>query len=166
MRSVVLYLANKIIHCLPETRMFGFKRFLLRVADVKIGLGVKICSSVTIIGNGKLTIGKETWIGPQTLICCSDNVDIGADCDIAPRVYIGDGTHAITPDAKRIAGHDCAIPIKIGNGCWICANASVLPGVEIGDKCIVAAGAVVSKGKFDNFSLIGGIPARLIRKYE
>ncbi len=52
--------------------------------------------------------------------------------------------------------------IKVGRNCWIGAKATFLDGTEIGDGCIVAAGAVV-KGKFPNNVIIGGIPAQIIK---
>lgn len=52
--------------------------------------------------------------------------------------------------------------IKIGKNCWIGAKTTFLDGTEIGDGCIVAAGAVV-KGVFPKNSIIGGIPAKVIK---
>ncbi|MDD3040470.1 DapH/DapD/GlmU-related protein [Bacteroides sp.] len=54
-------------------------------------------------------------------------------------------------------------PIVIGNDCWIGTRVIILPGVEIGDYSIVAAGAVVTKS-FPPYSIIGGVPAKLLKK--
>jgi acetyltransferase-like isoleucine patch superfamily enzyme len=53
--------------------------------------------------------------------------------------------------------------IKIGRNCWIGSNVIITDGVNIGDNCVVAAGAVVTKSFPDN-SLLGGVPAKLIKK--
>ena len=53
--------------------------------------------------------------------------------------------------------------IKIGKNCWIGAKVTILDGVTIGDGCIVAAGAVVNSSFPDN-SVIGGVPARLLKQ--
>ena len=50
----------------------------------------------------------------------------------------------------------------IGSNCWIGAKATILDGVHIGDGCIVAAGAVVTKSFPDNV-IIGGVPAKIIK---
>lgn len=58
-----------------------------------------------------------------------------------------------------------AKPIKIGDDCWLGAGVTVLPGVTIGHGCTIAAGAVVTKDVEDN-CLVGGVPAKLIRKLK
>lgn len=164
MNGLKLYLAGGIIHHLPETRAFGIKRSLYRWAGVKVGNNVRICSSVKIIGAGRLEICDNTWIGPETIISASSTITIGANCDIAPRVFIGDGTHEITPDRDRIADIELCKDIVIGDGCWLCANATISAGVTIGNKCVVAAGAVVTKTIAENKVLIAGVPA-VIKKH-
>lgn len=163
MNSLRLYLVGCFVHHLPETRAFGLKRSLYRWAGAKIGNNVRICSSVKIMGVGQLEIGENTWIGPETFISASSTIKIGANCDIAPRVFIGDGTHELTPDRGRVADIETCHPITIGDGCWICANATIISGVEIGKKCVVAAGAVVVRS-FEEMSIIGGVPAKVIKR--
>jgi acetyltransferase-like isoleucine patch superfamily enzyme len=53
-------------------------------------------------------------------------------------------------------------PVKIGNGVWIGANVTILPGVTVGENAVIAAGAVVTKDVPAN-SIVGGNPARVIR---
>ena len=55
--------------------------------------------------------------------------------------------------------------VIIGEGCWIGEKAIILPGVELGKRCIVAAGAVVTKS-FPAYSLVGGVPAKVLKKYN
>jgi maltose O-acetyltransferase len=55
-----------------------------------------------------------------------------------------------------------AEPITIGSHVWIGAGATVLPGVTIGDKAVIAAGAVVTKDVPES-CLVGGVPAQVIR---
>lgn len=94
--------------------------------------------------------------------CLLVNITIGSNVDIAPMCYIGTGTHEITPRSNKIAGNGYSLPIKIADGCWLCVRSTILPGTQIDKKCIVAAGAVV-KGSYKSLSLIGGIPAKVIR---
>lgn len=165
MNSLKLYIVNKISCLLPETRTFGFKRTLYRWAGAKIGKDVRICSSVKILGVGVLSINDNTWVGPGVIISCSSKITIGANCDIAPCVYIGDGTHKIMADGERVAGDAVTDNIIIGDGSWICVNATILPGVSIGRKCVVAAGAVVTSGSED-MKLLAGVPAKVIKDFN
>lgn len=162
MNSLKLYFVRCLVHHLPETRAFGLKRKLYRWGGVKIGNNVRICSSVKIIGAGQLEIGDNTWIGPETLISASSTVKIGANCDIAPRVFIGDGTHKLTPERNRVADVEICLPINIGDGTWIGAHATIVAGVTLGQKTVVAAGAVVTKS-FEGMNIIGGVPARHLK---
>lgn len=148
---------------LPETRCFGLKRWLLRQSGAIVGHNVRICSSAKFIGSGQLTIGANTWIGHCCLISTSSKITIGANCDLAPNVYIGNGTHRITPDCDRIANIETSEDIVIGNGCWICVNSTILPGVTIGDKCVIAAGAVVTRSYPDELIMLSGIPAHIVK---
>ncbi len=165
MNNLLLFLSKKIFSLIPETSCFGLKRFFLRLAGAKIGKNVRICSNVSIIGNGDLSIGDNTWIGHETIIICSTELKIGANVDIAPRCYIGTGTHEINlnPNEPNVAGKGKSCSIEIGDGCWICACSTLLPGCKIGKQSIIAAGAVV-KGEVGCRELWGGALARFIRK--
>ena len=165
MNSLKLYIVSKITSCLPETRAFRFKRILYRWAGAHVGEGVRICSSVKILGIGELYINDNTWVGPGTVIFCSSKITIGANCDIAPCVYIGDGSHKISLEGERIAGEDTSDNIIIGDGCWLCVNSTILSGVLLGRKCVVAAGAVVTAGS-DDMKLLAGIPAKIIKDFK
>lgn len=56
-------------------------------------------------------------------------------------------------------------PVHIGNNVWIGSNVTVLPGVSIGDGAVIAAGAVVTKD-VEAYTVVGGVPAKLIRHIE
>jgi acetyltransferase-like isoleucine patch superfamily enzyme len=163
MRTSFLYLYNFLNIFLPDTKFFKFKVFILKLAGADLGQNVKICSSAKILGNGKLAIGNNTWIGHECLIICSSNITIGSDVDIAPRVYIGTGTHIVDVNSNNVAGKGISKDVVIGDGCWIGVNSTILPGVSIEEKVIVAAGSVVTKDIL-TLNLVGGVPAKLIKK--
>ena len=89
-------------------------------------------------------------------------------------IFIGDGAlighnvvlatlnHAKSPDNRATM---IPSPIHIGRNVWIGSNATVLPGVTIGDRAIVAAGAVVTTDVPEN-TIVGGVPARIIRTIQ
>ncbi len=114
------------------------------------GKNIHIGSNFT--GNYNLTILdiREVWIG--------DNVMIG------PNTLISTVNHPMTPMGRR-KHLGIAKPVHIGNDVWLGGNVTILPGVHIGDNVVVAAGAVVTKDVPAN-TLVGGVPARVIRTLE
>lgn len=89
---------------------------------------------------------------------------IGDYVMIGPHTLIATVNHPISPMGRR-KYLSVAKPVTIGNDVWIGGNVTILPGVTIGNNVIVAAGAVVTKDVPDN-SLVGGVPAKLIRTIE
>ena len=65
----------------------------------------------------------------------------------------------------RLTASNAGMPITIGNDVWIGGNSTILPGVTIGDGAVVAAGAVVTKDVEPN-TIVGGVPAKVIKKIE
>lgn len=162
MKTHFLFFINFFKIFIPETRCFGVKRILYRMAGVQIGKNVRICSSAKITGNGSLSIGDNTWIGHEALIISSSSIRIGKNIDIAPRVYIGTGTHKIDLSTPNIAGDGFSLDITIKDGSWIAANSTILPGVVLGPKTIVAAGSVVVSDT-PEYVLVGGVPAKILK---
>ncbi len=162
-RSSRIYIVSKLFQLIPETRGFALKARLLKWAGVELGREVRVCSSVTILGSGSLAIGDRTWVGHQSLIVSTCSVKIGKDVDIAPRVYIGTGTHQLDAFGPRSAGAGMSQAVVIGDGAWLSAGCMVLPGVTVGKKAVVAAGAVVAKDIAAR-TIVGGVPARIIKE--
>jgi len=157
-----LILVNALLAILPPTRMFGLKRALVRFAGASVGRGAKICSGTRIHMSGELTIGANTWFGLYgKIIGGASPVRIGADCDIGPQVLICTGTHEINPGEGRAAGAGRSAPIRIEDGVWIGARATILGGTTLGKGAIVAAGALVNRD-IEPGSIVAGVPARVV----
>lgn len=88
------------------------------------------------------------------------HIYIGSNCHIAPNVGIITTNHDVNEPNKHAPGED----IVIGDNCWIAMNAVVLPGVTLGNNTVVAAGAVVTKSFPDGHCVIGGVPAKVIKR--
>ena len=112
--------------------------------------------------NGKnIHVGNNFLANYNVTILDIREVFIGNDVMIAPNVLITTVNHPLNPAGRR-KHLGIAKPVKIGNDVWIGANVTILPGVEIGNNVVIAAGAVVTKNIPDN-SLVGGVPAKLIK---
>jgi acetyltransferase-like isoleucine patch superfamily enzyme len=88
-------------------------------------------------------------------------IAIGDYTQIAPNVVIVSANH--DPYDSRL---HIAKPISIGRYCWIGAGVKIMPGVELGDWTVVAAGAVVTKSFQYGHCIIGGVPASIIKDLE
>jgi len=83
---------------------------------------------------------------------------LGARCFIGgPDLKVGKGTFI-----NYMCYFNTVGSVTIGNGCWICTRAIILPGVKIGDGCIIAAGSVVTEDCEPNY-LYAGVPVVKIR---
>ena len=121
-------------------------------AYIRIGNNVGM-SGVTIYARKGIEIGENTAIGGNTKILDNDFHPIEAEARNKLLADKNGGDSDLVP----------AKPIKIGKNCFIGCNAIILKGTELGDGCVVGAGAVVS-GKFEANSVIAGNPARVIKK--
>ena len=121
-------------------------------AYIRIGNNVGM-SGVTIYARKGIEIGENTAIGGNTKILDNDFHPIEAETRNKLLQDKNGGDSDLVPSK----------PIKIGKNCFIGCNAIILKGTELGDGCVVGAGAVVS-GKFEPDSVIVGNPARAIRK--
>lgn len=164
--SVRRYIISLAFAWLPPTRLFGFKRLMLRAASVDLQRDTQCNSRLAILGGGEISIGAATWVGFDVLMSvpAPARLDIGANCDIAPRVQFVCGSHTIG-NARRRAATGSSENIIIGAGTWIGSGAIILGGAEVGYGCIIAAGAIVRKGYYHSNSLIAGNPAKVIKGY-
>lgn len=99
---------------------------------------------------------------PGQYIQAMNGIYIGANVRMAPGVKIISANHNLT----NFNIHDPADPIEIGDNCWLGANSVILPGVKLANHIIVAAGAVVSKSIEESDVIIGGVPAKIIKKIK
>ena len=109
-----------------------------------------------------ISVGKNVFINSGCRFQDQGGITIGDGALIGHNVVLATLNHDIDP-RKRSTMHSA--PIVIGKNVWLGANATVLPGVIIGDGAIIAAGAVVTKNVPPNV-IVGGVPAKVIKKIE
>jgi acetyltransferase-like isoleucine patch superfamily enzyme len=126
--------------------------------------GIIECTGVIRELGEELVIGENVGIAANAFISVRGKVEIGNNTICGPNLSI----HAENHNYK-----DVNIPIrlqgatrkgiKIGEDCWIGTNVTILDGVTIGDKSIIAAGAVITKD-IPDLVIAGGIPAQIIKE--
>ena len=152
------FLINKI-YVGTKPKYFEKKRKCLLSLGYKIGENTKVVGPIECTGH--LEIGKNCWIGKNLKVNGNGSVIIGDNCDIAPEVTFQTGGHLIGSPERR-AGIGQIYHQRVGNGTWIGGRVTILNNAKIGNSCVVAGCACVTKDPGDNV-LVGGVPARLIR---
>lgn len=109
---------------------------------------------------GDVKVGKNTWIGPFTILDGSGGLVIGNNCSISAGVQIYSHDSVKWATSGGSASYEYARTI-IGNNCYIGPNTIISKGVELGDDCIVGANSFVNKS-FAGKSKIAGSPAKII----
>ncbi|AWW32633.1 sugar O-acetyltransferase [Echinicola strongylocentroti] len=109
--------------------------------NIHAGDGVFINFDAVILDGAKVTIGRKTLL--------------------APGVHIYTARHPLQVEERR-EWEDCR-PVTIGEECWIGGHVTICPGVTIGDRAVIGAGAVVTKD-IPADTLAVGNPAKVIRK--
>ena len=157
---IVLYeTLMQVVLLLPRFRLTNWlKARYMRAFGAKIGRRPVLYSGIWIMPLRGLTLGDDVDLARGTLITTGGTVTIG------DRTLIGYGARILSANHRRTSqgvfgtGHEFAA-VRIGSDVWIGAGATVLPGVEIGDRAVVAAGAVVTRAVPAGV-LVAGVPAR------
>ncbi len=125
-----------------------------------------------------IAVGRNTFVGGQSLVDCVANISIGDDVLISHGCLIADSdNHNIhyrvrqkdLRDWRDNQDHDWSttqtVPVRIENGSWIGARAIILKGVTVGEGAVVAAGSVVTRN-VPPYTVVAGNPAKVVRDIE
>lgn len=162
--------------CLRTRRMYQrtkFGRGASADALCSFEEGVVVHNNVLL---SRVTVGAYSYIADDSVLW---NCTIGRFCSIGPEARIGLGTHPVRNMISTYPGFysgrgsapisfyvDASViehqDITIGNDVWIGARSILMDGISVGDGAVVAAGAVVTRN-VSAYSIVGGVPARVIR---
>ena len=106
-------------------------------------------------------IGKGSFINHNAYLMDGGRITIGEHCFIGPNCGMYTAIHAYDAQ-QRNAGMEKALPIVIGDSCWIGADVKIMPGVTIGKNTIIGAGSIVTKDIPSNVIALGN-PCRVHR---
>ena len=162
--TIMGFFVNHIFNLPP------FRKYFLILLGAKVGKE-SILMNVKFInwhygGPGVLKIGNECFIGDETLIDLYDQVHLEDQVTIAQRVTIlthqnvGYKDHPLQKHFPKFSK-----PVTFKKGSVVGAGSIVLSGVTVGKESFVAAGSVVTKN-VPTRTLVGGVPAKVIRKIE
>ena len=139
----------------PSYRQYLEQLFLRKLDDVTIltpfycDMGIRV------------RLGSQVFINDNVNLIAGGGIEIHDGVLIAPRVCIATVNHDVNDRHRFFTYHK----VVIRKNAWICTNATICPGVTIGENSIVAAGAVVTRDVPENV-IVGGNPAVIIRRLE
>ncbi len=159
--AVTLELNIFILHCIGFLPSHGIRRFFYRISGMSIGQGTSIHMGARFYNPENIEIGDDSILGEGVLLDGRDRLIIGNHVAIASEVMVYNAEHAIHSEHF----HPITAPVTVEDYVFIGPRAIILPGVTIGKGAVVGAGAVVTKD-VSPFTLVGGVPARVISKRQ
>lgn len=155
---------EQVIFDLPVNDLTNrIKQSVLRRRGVGSGSNYRIGRGLMV--HGKVSIGTNFSCNRNVMIAATgkQRIRIGDYCLLGPNVVIRGANHGFeVRDVPMQCQPKTSLEIVIENDVWIGANCVVLGGAHIHEGCIVAAGAVVTKGHYPAYSILGGVPAKII----
>ncbi|PLR30945.1 hypothetical protein CYR23_16930 [Chimaeribacter arupi] len=159
--------ANRVRIDSSASVFFGPDNVLTLKPGVSIGKGSVITCSDEMAKKGvrsRIVVGEDTAINEYNNIRASGGeIIIGKKCIISQYVSMIASNHEIntTEYMKDALWDNVKTSVTIGDDVWIGAGAVILPGVRVGNGCVIASGAVVTKNVPD-FSIVAGVPAKVV----
>ena len=131
-----------------------------RANHLGFGKGSSIYHSSYVYGD--VVVGKNTWIGPFTILDGIGGLTIGSNCAISAgvQIYTHDTAEFISSGEKKNCKYS---PVTIGDHCYIGPNTVVSKGLTIGKSCIIGACSFVNKDLPD-YTTVFGVPAKIFKK--
>jgi acetyltransferase-like isoleucine patch superfamily enzyme len=158
--GAVIYWTTRIAH--PECISVGDRTTIGYDASME-----PILKYANVRYSPKIEIGKDVYIGPHVYIACVGRILIGDESVLSESVYLNDTNHGFDPEHGLIMQQELVHPgdITIGKSCFLGLRSAIMPGVTLGDHCVVGTNSVVTKS-FPAYSMIAGAPATLIKRYS
>lgn len=139
----------------------SWRIFLLRCFGARIGRDCVVKSSCEIWQPWNLTIGDYVALGEHVVCYTVDQITIGNQSTVSRDAFLCCAGHDVSSPIMELT----TAPIAIGSNVWIAARAIIMPGRNVGDGAVVAAGAVVVEN-VEPWTVVGGNPAKPISKRE
>lgn len=158
LRRVIWSLGGFVFKAIPRP-FHGIRCAVLRIFGAKIGKNCTVANSAVIFFPWNLVMGDDCAIGDWALIYNLGEVSIGNRACISHKAHVCAGTHDIT----RLDFPLIREQIMIGDEAWVCAEAFIGPGANVGRAAIVGARSVVLKD-VEAEMIVGGHPAKPIRR--
>jgi acetyltransferase-like isoleucine patch superfamily enzyme len=116
-----------------------------------------------LVHEGTMKVGEKSVFGHDNTVICYLDIDLGPKTLVADWVYICDFDHRTEDITVPIKDQGIVkSPVRVAGDCWMGSKVSVLRGSDVGVGTVLAAHAVV-RGRVPDYSIVGGVPARVLK---
>ncbi len=151
-------IAYTVLFRMSPRPLHGWRRFLLRAFGAEIGTNCHIYPSARIWAPWNLRCGDVVAIADGARVYNPSVITIGSHATISQEAYLCGATH----DYEAVGFPLVSAELHIGPHAWICARATVQPGVAIGEGAVLALGSVATRN-LEPWGVYAGVPARKIK---
>lgn len=124
---------------------------------------IECSGSIKDIGKG-IVVGNNVSLGANGFFGCAGGISIGDNTIMGNFVSFHSENHVFSSRKSPIRTQGVNREgITIGKDCWIGAKVTILDGVVVEYGCVIAAGALLTKGNYEAYGIYGGVPAKLIK---
>jgi putative colanic acid biosynthesis acetyltransferase WcaF len=136
----------------------AWRSFVLRCFGAKLGKNCHIYGRARIWAPWNLVCEDQATISDGAIVYNPERINLGSHAIVSQEAFLCGATHDYQDRGFRLI----ALPISIGAYAWVCARATVEPGVSVGDGAVLALGSVATRN-LEPWSVYAGLPARKIK---
>lgn len=136
----------------------GWRRFLLRCFGAKMGRDSKVYSTARVWAPWNLTCEDAVAVAEDAIVYNPKPIRLESHAIVSQMAYICGATHDYEDPAFPLI----AFPMTVGAYAWICAKATVQPGVNVGEGAVLGLGSIATRD-LEPWTVYAGIPARKIK---
>ena len=164
-RLVVWALGTNVLEIGDDTLIDDQVHLHLRGGEIRIARAAVIREFAVLRSEGLLTIGEKGNVSHGSVLHCMERVALGDLSNVAEHVTVADSDHTHDGSDDYVLDQPLRVsPVSIGPNTFVGAGSVVLRGARVGPNAMVAAGSVVPGGEYPPGCLIGGAPAKAIRR--
>jgi putative colanic acid biosynthesis acetyltransferase WcaF len=135
-----------------------WRAFLLSCFGAKLGENCHIYGKARIWAPWNLVCEDQATVGDDAIIYNPEHISLGSHAIVSQQAYLCAATHDYEDPAFPLI----AFPISVGSYAWICARATVQPGISVGEGAVLALGSVATRD-LEPWTVYAGVPARKVK---
>jgi acetyltransferase-like isoleucine patch superfamily enzyme len=155
-----------VIYKIPSLkRRYAIKYFRHKFSSC--GTNLFVYGSPRVISPDRIKLGSYVCLNDGCLLNATlSSIEIGDSCTISADAKILAATYDVERFITKRERYHIKKGIVIGENVWICSGAIVCPGVHIASNVIVGAGAVVTKDITEEYTIVAGNPAKVVKRFD